>query len=50
MRSRRKHGIKIDFTELPIDALSARLKVELNSGFNGIDIVKWKVMFDGWLA
>ena len=30
------HGIKVDFTLLPIDALSARLKAELNSGSVGI--------------
>ena len=50
LRSRRKHGIKVDFTLLPIDALSARLKAELNSGSNGIDIVQWTAPFAGWLA
>jgi multiple sugar transport system substrate-binding protein len=43
-------GIKIDFTLLPIDALSARLKAELNSGSPGIDVVQWTAPFAGWLA
>src|SRR5471030_1835334 len=43
-------GIKIDFTLLPIDALSARLKAELNSGSPAIDIVQWTAPFAGWLA
>jgi len=43
-------GIKIDFTLLPIDALSARLKAELNSGSNDIDIIQWTATFAGWLA
>jgi ABC-type glycerol-3-phosphate transport system substrate-binding protein len=43
-------GIKVDFTLLPIDALSARLKAELNGGGNGIDIVQWTATFAGWLA
>lgn len=38
-------GIKVDFTLLPIDALSARLKAELNSGSNGIDVIQWTA---GW--
>lgn len=46
----KEHGIKVDFTLLPIDALSARLKAELNSGSNGIDIVQWTAPFAGWLA
>ncbi|MGC1412566.1 MAG: extracellular solute-binding protein [Acetobacteraceae bacterium] len=46
----KEYGIKIDFTLLPIDALSARLKAELNSGSNGIDIVQWTAPFAGWLA
>jgi ABC-type glycerol-3-phosphate transport system substrate-binding protein len=44
------HGIKVDFTLLPIDALSARLKAELNSGSPDIDIVQWTAPFAGWLA
>ena len=43
-------GIKVDFTLLPIDALSARLKAELNSGTVGIDIIQWTAPFAGWLA
>ena len=44
------HGIKLDFTLLPIDALSARLKAELNSGSSGIDIIQWTAPYAGWLA
>src|SRR5271165_210129 len=43
-------GIKVDFTLLPIDALSARLKAELNSGTVGIDVIQWTAPFAGWLA
>ena len=43
-------GIKVDFTLLPIDALSARLKAELNSGSVGIDIIQWTATIAGWLA
>ena len=43
-------GIKVDFTLLPIDALSARLKAELNSGSPDIDIIQWTATFAGWLA
>ena len=43
-------GIKVDFTLLPIDALSARLKGELNSGSPEIDIIQWTAPFAGWLA
>ena len=32
------------------DALSARLKAELNSGSNDIDIIQWTATFAGWLA
>lgn len=46
----KEHGIKVDFTLLPIDALSARLKAELNSGSNGIDIVQWTATYAGWIA
>jgi ABC-type glycerol-3-phosphate transport system substrate-binding protein len=45
----RQTGIKIDFTLLPIDALNARLKSELNSGSSGIDIVQWTSQQIGWL-
>ncbi|HSU06247.1 MAG TPA: extracellular solute-binding protein [Acetobacteraceae bacterium] len=43
-------GIKIDFTLLPIDALSARLKAELNSGSVGIDVIQWTAVMAGWLS
>jgi ABC-type glycerol-3-phosphate transport system substrate-binding protein len=43
-------GIKVDFTLLPIDALSARLKAELNSGSPEIDIIQWTAPFAGWLG
>ena len=43
-------GIKVEFTLLPIDALSARLKAELNSGTVGIDVIQWTAPFAGWLA
>ena len=46
----KQHGIKVDFTLLPIDALSARLKAELNSGSSGIDIIQWTAPYAGWLA
>ena len=46
----KQHGIKVDFTLLPIDALSARLKAELNSGSAGIDIIQWTSTYAGWLA
>ena len=42
-------GIKIDFTLLPIDALNAKLKSELNSGSSGIDVVQWTSQQIGWL-
>ena len=43
-------GIKVDFTLLPIDALNARLKSELNSGSSGIDIIQWTSQQIGWLV
>jgi multiple sugar transport system substrate-binding protein len=43
-------GIKVDFTLLPIDALSARLKGELNSGSPAIDIIQWTAPFAGWIG
>ena len=43
-------GIKVDFTLLPIDALAARLKGELNGGSPDIDIIQWTATFAGWLA
>ena len=46
----RETGIKVEFTLLPIDALTAKLKAELNSGTVGIDIIQWTATFAGWLA
>jgi multiple sugar transport system substrate-binding protein len=43
-------GIKVDFTLLPGDALSARLKAELFTGSSGIDIVQWTASMAGWLS
>lgn len=43
-------GIRIEFTVLPIDALAARLKAELNAGNSGVDIIQWFSPFAGWLA
>src|SRR5580704_15907642 len=43
-------GIKVDFTLLPIDALSARLQAELNSGTVGIDVIQWNAPMGGWLS
>ena len=43
-------GIKVEFTLLPIDALTAKLKAELNSGTVGIDIIQWTATYAGWLA
>jgi multiple sugar transport system substrate-binding protein len=43
-------GIKVDFTFLPIDALSARLKAEFNSGASGIDVVQFSSDFANWTA
>jgi multiple sugar transport system substrate-binding protein len=43
-------GIKIDFTLLPVDPWTARLKAELSAGSDGIDIVQWSVGMAGWIA
>jgi multiple sugar transport system substrate-binding protein len=43
-------GIKIDFTLLPVDPWTARLKAELSSGSSGIDIVQWSVGMAGWIS
>ncbi|HVZ45728.1 MAG TPA: extracellular solute-binding protein [Ramlibacter sp.] len=44
------HGIKIDFTMLPVDAWRARLKAELNAGSTGIDLAMLSVQMSGWMA
>ncbi|PZN96898.1 MAG: hypothetical protein DCF30_17060, partial [Hyphomicrobiales bacterium] len=46
----RKHGIKVEFNLLPLDALSAKLRAELNAGSQGIDILQWNPDMTGWLA
>lgn len=43
-------GIKIDFTLLPVDPWTARLKAELSSGSSGIDIAQWSVGMAGWIS
>ncbi len=43
-------GIKIDFTLLPGDAETVRLKSELSSGSGAIDIVQWNPNMAGWIA
>ncbi len=43
-------GIKVDFTLLPGDALTARLKAELSAGSTGIDIVQWNPNMAGWVT
>jgi multiple sugar transport system substrate-binding protein len=46
----RQHGIKIEFNMLPIDALSAKLRAELNAGSPNIDILQWNPAMTGWLS
>src|ERR1700751_5507558 len=41
-------GIKVDFTLLPVDPWTARLKAELSGGSSDIDIVQWSVGMAGW--
>ena len=43
-------GIDIDFTLLPVDPWTARLKAELSSGSSGIDIAQWSVGMAGWMS
>ena len=43
------HGIKVEFTLLPIDPLNARLRSELTAATGGIDIVQWTNIWGGWL-
>jgi multiple sugar transport system substrate-binding protein len=43
-------GIKIDFTLLPVDPWTARLKAELGAGSADIDIVQWSVGMAGWIS
>jgi ABC-type glycerol-3-phosphate transport system substrate-binding protein len=46
----RLHGIKVDFTLLPIDALAARLRAELSAGADSIDIIQWNPGMAAWLS
>jgi ABC-type glycerol-3-phosphate transport system substrate-binding protein len=43
-------GIKIDFTLLPGDAETVRLKSELSAGSGAIDVVQWNPNMAGWIA
>lgn len=43
-------GIKIDFTLLPVDPWTARLKAALGAGSGDIDIVQWSVGMAGWIS
>ena len=42
-------GIRIEITQLPIDALNARLRSEFASGGTEIDIVQWTNGWTGWV-
>ena len=42
-------GIRIEITQLPIDALNARLRSEFASGGTEIDIVQWTNGWTGWI-
>jgi len=46
----RLHGIKVDFTLLPIDALSAKLRAELSAGSDAIDIIEFNPGMAAWLS
>jgi len=46
----RLHGIRVEFTRLPIDALNARLRAELTAGTGGIDVAQWISYWGGWIA
>lgn len=46
----KKHGIKVEFTLLPIDALSAKLRAELSAKSDGIDIIEWTPAMGAWLS
>ena len=43
-------GIKVDFSFLPGDALTARLKGELSAGSTSIDIIQWNPNMAGWIT
>lgn len=46
----KKTGIKVEFTLLPIDALSAKLRAELSAKSDSIDIIEWTSHMGPWLA
>jgi ABC-type glycerol-3-phosphate transport system substrate-binding protein len=46
----RLHGIKVDFTLLPIDALSAKLRAELSASSDAIDIIQFNPGMAAWLS
>jgi multiple sugar transport system substrate-binding protein len=46
----RETGIKIDYTLLPTDPWTARLKAELGGGSKDIDIAQWSVGMAGWIS
>jgi multiple sugar transport system substrate-binding protein len=46
----RATGIKVEFTLLPYDAWVTRMRAELSSGSNGIDIVQWGINMAGWIS
>jgi ABC-type glycerol-3-phosphate transport system substrate-binding protein len=43
-------GIKVEFTLLPPDALTARLQAELGSGSSGVDIAQWPARMVGQIS
>jgi ABC-type glycerol-3-phosphate transport system substrate-binding protein len=49
-RVREATGIKFDFTLLPGDAETVRLKSELSAGSGAIDVVRWNPNMAGWIA
>lgn len=46
----RKHGIKVEYNLLPIDALYAKLRAELNAGSASIDVLQWNPAMTGWIS
>ena len=46
----RTNGIKVEYNLLPIDALSAKLRAELNAGSSGIDVLQWNPAMTGWIS
>ncbi len=46
----RKHGIKVEYNLLPIDALYAKLRAELNAASGTIDVLQWNPAMTGWIS